>query len=198
MSLWRRYGWMGIVRLVCDVIYTKLIISRDARIVRMPAYIRGRKNIHIGKAFTAGIAVRLDAFSSTDKLILVFGNNVQLNDYVHIAAIEHIEIGDHTLLASRVFISDHNHGCYDIKDENSAPDIPPIDRPLISNPVKIGSNVWIGEQVCVLPGVTIGDGAIVGAGSIVTKDVPARSIVAGNPARVIRMFDENICEWTRI
>lgn len=52
--------------------------------------------------------------------------------------------------------------------------------------VAIGRNVWIGDKVTVLPGVHIGDGAIIGAGSVVTGDVPAYAVVAGNPARIIR------------
>lgn len=53
----------------------------------------------------------------------------------------------------------------------------------------IGADVWIGARVIVLPGVTIGDGAIVGAGAVVTRDVPKRATVAGNPARLIRYRD---------
>jgi acetyltransferase-like isoleucine patch superfamily enzyme len=56
-------------------------------------------------------------------------------------------------------------------------------------PVHIGRNVWIGFDACVLPGVTIGEGAVVGARSVVTADVPAYAVVAGNPARVIRRLD---------
>ena len=52
--------------------------------------------------------------------------------------------------------------------------------------VKLGNNVWIGSNVTILPGVTIGDGAIVGAGSVVTKDVLKNTIVAGNPAKIIK------------
>ena len=153
----------------------------------------------LGDGLTTGVNVRLDAFAPTgSQPVLRIGRHVQLNDAVHIGAVERVEIGDHTLIASRVFISDHNHGIYNERDIGSNPTVPPVERPLVSKPVKIGCNVWIGEQVCILPGVTIGDGAIVGAGSIVTKDVPARSIVVGNPAKVIRMFDEEIGEWVRI
>jgi acetyltransferase-like isoleucine patch superfamily enzyme len=53
------------------------------------------------------------------------------------------------------------------------------------NPVEIGNNVWVGTGATVLPGVRVEDGAVVGAGSVVTHQVPARTVVAGNPAKVI-------------
>mgnify|MGYP001778308220 FL=1 len=55
-------------------------------------------------------------------------------------------------------------------------------------PIRVGNNVWIGAQVCVLPGVTIGDNCVIGAGSVVTKDIPANSLAVGNPCRVIRQL----------
>jgi maltose O-acetyltransferase len=57
-----------------------------------------------------------------------------------------------------------------------------------SQPVLIGDNVWIGARVIILPGITIGNDAVVGAGAVVTRDVPPRTVVAGNPARVLRTF----------
>jgi len=54
-----------------------------------------------------------------------------------------------------------------------------------AKPVTIGSSCWFGANVLVCPGVTIGDGCVIGAGSVVTKDIPANSFAAGNPARVI-------------
>lgn len=57
-------------------------------------------------------------------------------------------------------------------------------------PITVGNNVWIGAQVCVLPGVTIGDNTVIGAGSVVTKNIPANVLAAGNPCRVIREITE--------
>lgn len=59
-----------------------------------------------------------------------------------------------------------------------------------ARPIKVGSNVWIGGNVCVLPGVTIGDNCVIGAGSVVTRDIPSGVVAAGNPCRVIRKIGE--------
>lgn len=58
-----------------------------------------------------------------------------------------------------------------------------------SRPIVIGDDCWIGGSAILLPGITIGSGSTVGAGSVVTKDVPPRSVVVGNPARVVRTID---------
>jgi acetyltransferase-like isoleucine patch superfamily enzyme len=57
---------------------------------------------------------------------------------------------------------------------------------LIKKKVKICNNVWIGAGAIILPGITINEGAVIGAGSVVTKDVPANTIVAGVPARILK------------
>ena len=58
-----------------------------------------------------------------------------------------------------------------------------------SLPIRVGNNVWIGGNVCVMPGVTIGDNTVIGAGSVVVHDIPAGVLAAGNPCRVIRQLD---------
>jgi lipopolysaccharide O-acetyltransferase len=195
-NLLKTYGYWGSVRLLFDLILTKLLF-REARIIRQPIYVRGKANINWGKRLTTGVGVRLDVFCEDDKPRLIFGNDVQLNDYVHIGVIERVEIGNDVLIASRVFISDHNHGSYSPPDLASWPSTPPQQRPLFSKPVFIGDRVWIGEQVCILPGVSVGEGAVIGAGSVVTRSVPANSIVVGNPARVVRAFDGVSGTWLR-
>lgn len=59
-----------------------------------------------------------------------------------------------------------------------------------SLPIRVGNNVWIGGNVCVMPGVTIGDNTVIGAGSVVVHDIPAGVLAAGNPCHVIRQLDE--------
>lgn len=194
----RGHGYLGFFRLSKNWLLTKIFFP-GARIVRFPIYVRGKSSMKFGEGLTTGVNVRLEAFGPVGcPPVLHIGSYVQINDSVHIGAIERVVIGDHTLIASRVFISDHNHGNYQILDAASAPDIPPADRPLSSRPVHIGRNVWLGEQVCILPGVTIGDGAIVGANSVVTCDIPSNSIAAGNPARVKRVFDPTTQTWKRV
>lgn len=80
-------------------------------------------------------------------------------------------------------ITDNGHGDTDYETLQQVP----INRRLHSKgDVTIGNNVWIGDKATILPAVTIGDGAVIAANSVVTKDVPAYSVVAGNPAKVIK------------
>ena len=73
---------------------------------------------------------------------------------------------------------------------------PCIDELPLKGDTVIGNDVWIGQNVTVMPGVHIGDGAIIAANSVVTKDIPAYSIAGGNPCRVIRRrFDDELIEY---
>ena len=137
----------------------------------------------------------INIINNKNNLIIEFGSNCQVNDYVHIGAVESIRIGNNVLIASKVFISDHNHGDYSPDISSPKPSENPADRKLISKPVVIDDDVWIGESVTVLPGVTIGRGAIVGALSVVTKDVEPYTIVVGTPARTIKKYDFKKSGW---
>jgi acetyltransferase-like isoleucine patch superfamily enzyme len=70
----------------------------------------------------------------------------------------------------------------------------PYDSKVILKPVFIGNAVWIGANVTIVPGVTIGDAAVIAAGSVVINDVDAGSVVGGNPAKVVAMRDQQICD----
>lgn len=196
----KRYGLIKLFGLVIDILLTKILFSKEARIIRQPAYIRGKNFITFGKNLTTGVAVRLDAFPAQSDLTpcIKFGNNVQLNDYVHIGAVNSITIGNNVLIASKVFITDHNHGSYGNKNIHSSPEIPPEKRELSSSPVIIEDNVWIGEFVSILPGVTIGEGSIIGAMTLVNKNIPPFSIAVGVPAKVVKKYDFEVKEWIKI
>jgi lipopolysaccharide O-acetyltransferase len=173
-------------------------VFSNARIIRFPIRIRGRKLIKVGNGFTTGFNCRIDAYTESNKGVVInIGNNVQINDYVHIGAVESIEIGDNVLIASKVFITDHNHGSYSGLTQDSPMSIPQ-ERKLYSKEVIIEKNVWIGEFVAILSGVTIGEGSIIGAMSVVNKDIPPFSIAVGSPARVVKSYDHELKKWLKV
>lgn len=111
------------------------------------------------------------------------GSNCHFGAFNHITAINSIVIGDNLLTGKNVTITDNSHGSTELTDLL----IEPVLRPLVSKgPIKIGRNVWIGDKATILPNVTIGDGAVIAANSVVTKDVPAYCVVAGNPAKIVK------------
>lgn len=88
-----------------------------------------------------------------------------------------IEIGDRTMIATHTVLTSLGHD----------PDSTSMHTTLASAPIRLANDVWIGANAIVLPGVTIGEQAVVAAGAVVCSDVPPYSIVAGVPARVVRM-----------
>lgn len=119
---------------------------------------------------------------------IVIGEGACIGEYNHITAIGHMRIGRNLLTGRWVTITDNGHGTTDYVTLRQAP----LERSLYSKGnVTIGDNVWIGDKATILPGVTIGDGAVIAANSVVTKDVPAYCVVAGNPAKVIKQLVAN-------
>ena len=110
---------------------------------------------------------------------ITVGHNVFLNSGVCMQDQGGITIGDGTLIGHHVVLATLNHN----------PD-PARRGELYGSPITIGKNVWIGSNATILSGVTIGDGAIVAAGAVVTKDVGARTVVGGVPAKVIKILRE--------
>ncbi len=198
-GMWAIYGLTGLASLAFDVAMSR-IRFRKIRLIRRPYYIRGRRWIVWGPRLTCGRGLRLDALghASTAGPLIQFGSDVALNDYVHIGANESVVIGNRVLIASKVFISDHDHGAYGKDGQHTDPRIAPWDRPIFSSPVVIEDDVWIGESVSVLAGVRIGRGAIIGAMSTVTKDIPPYCIAVGSPARVIKKFNFTDSAWERV
>ena len=121
--------------------------------------------------------VRLAVFEGLGRIHI--GNYSIVNPGVRISSAASIEIGHSCMLAMNCYLSDADW--HDIHHRIFAPGN--------SEPIVLGNNVWIGDSALVTKGVTVGDNSIVGAWSVVTKDVPANVIVAGNPARVVKELD---------
>lgn len=198
LSKYKIYGIRGIIKLFIYRLHT-LICFRGGRMVRLPVEVRGKRYIDFGKELTTGKGCRIEAFPYfKESTIIQFGKNIEMNDYVHIAGIESVVIGDDVLIASKVYISDIQHGTYSGEHLHSHPDSIPKERELSSKPVIINDRVWIGDNVAIMPGVTIGEGCIIGANSVVTKDIPQFSIAVGSPAKVIKQFDFDNNKWVGV
>lgn len=109
---------------------------------------------------------------------ITVGKNVFINTGCTFQDRGGIVLGDGTQIGQNVVLCTLNHGI--------APEKRHITYP---SPIVVGKNVWIGASATILPGVTIGDNAIVAAGAVVSKDVPAQAVVAGVPARLIKMIE---------
>ena len=161
-------------------------VSQEA--IRITAEINGRYHApaELRKLFSELIGKPVDeSFGLFPPFYTDCGKNITVGKHVFINSCSQfqdqggITIGDGSLIGHSAVITTLNH---DFSEKNRSSMHPA--------PVVIGKNVWLGARVTIVPGVTIGDGAVVGAGAVVTKDVPPRAVVAGVPARVIRMLDE--------
>lgn len=162
-------------------------IGRDSHVEENFSVIGGQF-IDIGNDFSSGKNLKVHAFDidASRKPRIVIGNDVTMTDNCYLSAAGEIKIGDGTLLGENTFICDNFHGGNTLKELKT----PPNKRKITyKGSVDIGKNVWIGRNVCIMPGVTIGDGAVIGANAVVTHDIPAYSVAAGVPAKVIKTIE---------
>jgi acetyltransferase-like isoleucine patch superfamily enzyme len=118
--------------------------------------------------------------------VVTIGDNVGISGST-LRCSEAITIGNNTTIGSGCLIVDTDGHPQDVNERLHADDeIKTYYKNTKNRPIVIGENVFIGARCIVMKGVTIGDGAIVGAGSVVTKDVPPYTVVAGNPARIVK------------
>lgn len=156
-----------------------------------PARIVAPNCVHVG----AGVVVLEHAWLSVqpghtnEPPRLRLGDGVRIGRSVSIACIGSIDIGDGVMTSDDVFIADCYH---DYRD----PTTPVLHQPMSApDPVVIEPGAYLGAQCIVLPGVRVGEGAFVGEGAVVTKDVAPRTVVYGNPARVVREYDSAAKAW---
>jgi acetyltransferase-like isoleucine patch superfamily enzyme len=150
------------------------------RMERLP-YIAGRGRIRIGRDVRLSGRPSFGFGGRFGVPELVVGDGTFIGHDCGLNASGSIRIGRHCLLASGVRVFDADGHPLDAARRREGEPVAPADV----RPVVIGDDVWIGSGAVILKGVTIGDRSIVGAGAVVTRDVPADSVVAGNPARVV-------------
>lgn len=156
-----------------------------------PARITMPEAIEIG----SGVVIHEHAWISVVQAVdgytprLIIGDATHIDRLCHIACVGEVEIGDHVLIGERVLIGDTFHRYDDVTR-------PIMDQPMAA-PLKVtierGSAIGLGSML--MPGVTIGEQAHVAAGAVVTRDVPPRALAIGNPARVVKRYDESSGAW---
>lgn len=154
-----------------------------------------RSKAQVGVRFGRGASTYLGTMFDVGSHGQVRLGNYALVHGARIICDAEIEIGDYALISWNVVLMDTYRLPFDpverqLQLERVSGALPRhIDAKVLARPIHIGRNVWIGFDACVLPGVTIGEGAIVGARSVVNQDVPPYSVVAGNPARLIKQLE---------
>jgi acetyltransferase-like isoleucine patch superfamily enzyme len=135
--------------------------------------------VHLGRWSWIGHGTKIRSHEGEVRI----GAKSVLGQECTISSFQHVSIGRECVVADRVMLIDFDHG------------VTEVERPIrlqgiYKRDVRVGHNCWIGYGACVLRGVTVGDNCVVGANSVLTRDVPDNAVVAGAPARVLRMRAE--------
>lgn len=158
-----------------------------------PRHLEGRHCVSIGsRTLTLGHSY-LAAITQYGQLryspAISIGDDVYIGRYCYLTAINEISIGDGCVLSEHVYITDLFHG-FDPRMGLI------MEQPLqTKGPVKIGPNCFLGYRSTVMPGVELGEWCIVGANSAVTRSFPAYSMIAGAPAKLIKVYSQELQQW---
>ncbi len=158
-----------------------------------PRRIDNARFIEIGSRTTVDRFSWLSALDSyagrTYSPRIILGDDVHIGRYACLTAIDRIVIEDGTLISEYVYISDLSHG---LDPEGGLI----VDQPLVSKgPIRIGAHSFLGYRVCIMPGVSLGRHCIVGANSVVTRSFPDYSMLAGAPARLLKVYSPERKAW---
>ena len=143
---------------------------------RLELQISRRGRIEFGRFAWIGHGTKIRCHEGTVEI----GAKTVMGQECTISAYRRVRIGEECVIADRAMFIDFDHGVVEVER-------PIRKQGIYTREVEVGSNVWIGYGACILRGVRVGDNAIVGSNAVVTKDVPANAVVAGVPARIVRM-----------
>jgi acetyltransferase-like isoleucine patch superfamily enzyme len=183
----RRHGMLSfkylrlIVRLLRRRLFNRRLHSDGIAFIgpRVTLQIGKKGRIELGRWSWLGLGTKVRCHEG----LVEIGAKSVLGQECTISAYQRVSIGRECVIADRVMMIDFDHG------------VTEVERPvrlqgIYKRDVRVGNNVWIGYGACILRGVTVGDNAVIGTNAVVTRDVPPNAVVAGVPAKVIRMRDE--------
>ncbi|MBL0161931.1 MAG: hypothetical protein IPP47_33480 [Bryobacterales bacterium] len=164
-------------------------------ILSRPNCVQGARHVRIGARTRIGAgayiaAITSHAGESFDPCVRI-GDDIYIGSHFHLASVSKVEIGDGCVLSDYVYMADVAHG------------LDPAAGPIMAQPlvragdIVIGRSSFVGYRASILPGVTLGQHCVVGAGSVVTKSFPDYSMVASNPARLIKRYDPAARTWVK-
>jgi acetyltransferase-like isoleucine patch superfamily enzyme len=175
-------GLLARIRLIGPAVNARWQL-RHANQIGHRVTLRGKPKIVNRGTMTLGNRVRLDSTVARLELVAIdgghleIGNNVFINFGSSIVAASKVKIGNDCLIGAHVTVMDTDFHRVEDKSWDTT-----------GSPIALGDRVWLGNRSIVLKGVSIGDDSVVAAGAVVTRDVPPRAVVAGNPARIVRRF----------
>lgn len=152
---------------------------------------RTRMDVFPFNNFTMGNNSTIESFSTINNGVgeVKIGNRTRVG--MSNTIIGPVTLGNNINIAQNVVMSGLNHGYEDINT-------PPRDQPVSTATITVEDDCWIGANSVITAGVTIGKHCVVAGGSVVTKDVPPYSIVGGNPARILKQYNNETKVWERI
>jgi len=179
------------------ILYRMVFGSMGANsLIRRPMFISNPRYMYLGSRVQIRDGARLEAVLHTAHRTphLSIGNNVNIEQNVHIVCQGRIEIGSDVSITGNCAIIDTTHPYYDVMDPLK------IGARILDEDtfVEIGDGTFLGFASLIMPNVRIGKRCVIGAHSVVTSDVPDYSVAIGSPARVIRRYDPSVGAWVTV